>query len=109
VKIALAIVCSLFLVLGQALALSVPTASVSVAKHDCGCGGKMSCCQKNPASQPLTAIASAGSENQVVSSVPVMVIWVLAATGTAQISPTVSPSLIARSAPIFARNCVWLI
>lgn len=107
VKIALAIVCSLLLVLGQALALAVPAASTGAAVKDCGCGGKMSCCRHIP--QPLAATAPAVSQNQIVSPAPALAVWVLATAGTASISPTVSPSLSAGAAPIFARDCARLI
>jgi hypothetical protein len=107
VKIALAIVCSLFLVLGQAMAVSVPVACAVAAVKDCGCGGKMSCCRH--ASQPPAATAPASSQNQIVSPIPAQLVWVLAATGAAQVSPTVSPFLAAGTAPIFARDCARLI
>jgi hypothetical protein len=107
VKIALAIVCSLLLVLGQAMAQSVPVASTGAAVKDCGCGGKMSCCRH--ASQPPVATVPVSSQNQIVSSVPAVMVWVLASTKTSQISPTVSPSLSVGAAPIFARDCARLI
>jgi hypothetical protein len=107
VKIALAIVCSLFLVLGQAMALPVPAASAGAAVKDCGCGGKMSCCRH--ASQPPVAAAPASSQNQIVSPAPAVAAWVLAKTGTSKISPAVSPSLAVGVAPIFARDCARLI
>jgi len=107
VKIALAIVCSLLLVLGQAMAVSVPVASTGSAVKDCGCGGKMSCCRHAP--QPPVATAPASSQNQILSPVPAVLISILAKTGTAQIFPAVSPSLSAEAAPIFARNCARLI
>jgi len=109
VKIALAIVCSVFLILGQATALSVSAASTSVVRHDCGCGGKMSCCQHASMPQPLAATTPTSSQNQIISFVPALMVWVVASTGVAQISPTVSSSLITHTAPIFARNCVRLI
>jgi hypothetical protein len=109
VKAALAIVCCVFLVLGQALALSVPAAGTSVAQHDCGCGGKMSCCRQASVPQPVTATAPAGSQNQILSPVPAAVVWFLTAAEAAPISPTVSPSMSVGAAPIFARNCAWLI
>ena len=107
VKIALAIVCSLLLVLGQAMAVAVPVASAGAAVKDCGCGGKMSCCRH--ASQPPVATVPVSSQNQIVSSVPAVMVWVLASTKTSQISPTVSPSLSVGAAPIFARDCARLI
>lgn len=107
VKIALAIVCSLLLVLGQAMAVAVPAASAGAAVKDCGCGGKMSCCRH--AAQPPVATVPVSSQNQIVSPVPAVMVWVLTNTGTSQISPTVSPSLSAGAAPIFARDCARLI
>lgn len=110
-KIALAIVCSLFLILGQAVVVCTANASATGAKHDCGCGGKMSCCAAKQASvpQPVAATVPAGSQNQIIFSVPVFVVLDLANTESVSISPTVPASLSANVAPIFARNCAWLI
>ena len=109
VKIALAIVCSLLLVLAQAKAVSVPAATASVVKPDCGCGGKMSCCQRASAPQPLAATVPASAQIQLLSPVLAVVIWVLAAAGNPKIFPTVSPVLSVGAAPIFARDCAWLL
>jgi hypothetical protein len=106
VKIALAIVCSLFLVLGQAAVLSAPACAGHVEKT-CGCGGRMSCCRH--ASQPPVAAAPASSQNQIVSPAPAVAAWVLAKTGTSKMSPAVSPSLAVGVAPIFVRDCARLI
>ena len=103
-KFALTIVCSLLLLLGQVMAAPVANAA------DCGCGGKMACCkQAQVPPAPPAATAQLGSQNQMVSPVPVLVIWVLAPAGTLSISPTVASSLTAAAAPLFARNCVRLI
>lgn len=107
-KIALTILCSLLLVLGQAVAVSAPAGGLAAA--DCGCGGKMACCQQTPVPPaPPAATVPAGSQNQMVSPIPAVVAWVLAPAGTASISPPVSPLLTAASAPIFARHCAWRI
>ena len=111
-KIALAILCSLLLAWAQVVVASVPVTTGGPAAHDCGCGGKMPCCQAAPAapaSQPLSATAPAPSQNQILSPAPATVLWVLPATETPIFSPGVSPSLTAGSALIFARNCVRLI
>jgi hypothetical protein len=104
VKIALTILCSLLLMLGQTMAAPVASAA------DCGCGGKSACCkQAQVPTAPPAATVPASSQIQMVSPVPAVVVWSLAAAGTFSISPTVSPSLTAGVAPIFARNCSRLI
>jgi hypothetical protein len=111
VKFALAIVCSLLLVLGQAVAWSMPVSCAGAAENNCGCGGQMPCCKTAaaPAPQPLAATAPLGSQNQMLSPVPVAVVWVSPAAETTSISPTVSPSLTAAVTPLFARHCVRLL
>jgi hypothetical protein len=109
VKQTLAIVFSLLLVLGQAMSMPVQPAGAGVAKHDCGCGGRMSCCQHASASLPLAATAPASSQNQIIFAVSVSLVWVLTNTANVQIFPTISPSHFASGASIFARNCIWLI
>jgi hypothetical protein len=108
VKLALTIFCSLMLLWGQvAVASASPTVTVA---QDCGCGGKMACCRTAPAphSTPLDATATTASQ-PILSPVPATVVWVLAAAGIPSISPTVSPSLAAAGAPLFARICIRLI
>jgi hypothetical protein len=109
VKIALTILCSLMLLWSQAVVASVP--ATNPVAQDCGCHGKMACCKAAPAapSAPVDATAPAVSQNQILSPVPATVVWVLAAAGTPFISPTVSPSLAAADAPLFARICIRLI
>jgi hypothetical protein len=109
VKIVLTILCSLMLLWGQAAVASAPV--TNPVAHDCGCGGKMACCKVAPASPsaPVDATAPAASQNQILSPVPATVVWVLAAAGTTSITPTVSSSLAAADAPLFARICVRLI
>ena len=107
-RLAVAIVCSLLLILGSAVASPV-MACGSVAA-DCGCGGKMACCKSAQVPQaPPAATTQLGSQNQMVSPVPAVVVWSMATAGTFSISPTVSSSLTAGVAPIFARNCSRLI
>jgi hypothetical protein len=108
VKIALTILCSLLFVLGQMATLSSPVVSVGHVQKNCGCGGKMSCCQRASVPQPITATAQANSQNQILSPVPPVVVWGFVPVGTGSVSPT-PPSLILGSAPIFARDCAWLI
>ena len=104
----LTIVCSLLLVLGQAAAWSAPVNCAGAAGKNCGCGGQMACCQtaKSPASQPPAATTTTGSQNQIVSPVPAMLVLVPTAAGTTSIFPTVSLSLTAAVPPLFARHCV---
>jgi len=110
VKIALSILCSLMLLWAQLAVAAVPAAGAIAGqpmKHCC-CGGKMSCCHAS-APQPLAATPQLGSQNQIVSPVPAVVVWVLAAAETSSISPIVASALTAGDAPLFARHCAWLI
>jgi len=106
VKLALTILCSLLLMLGQAAVASMPAAS---AKHDCGCGGKMSCCQHASVPSPFAAIAPARSHQQMLTPVPAMAIWILSSPQTSSISPTASAALTSGAAPLFARDCARLL
>jgi hypothetical protein len=107
VKTVFSILCSLMFVWAQAVVAAVPAAA---HVEDCGCGGKMACCQAAPSSQPAPMDAAASvATQQIVSSVPVAVVWVWAAAGTTFISPVSSTPLIVDAAPIFARNCARLI
>jgi hypothetical protein len=109
VKITLAIVCSLLLVLGQAVRASAPAASSGHVEKNCGCGGKMSCCQTASVPQPPVTAAPVNSQNQLLVPVPAAVLLVLPVAGTVLFSLPPSPALPASSAPIFARNCIRLI
>jgi len=107
VKIALVIVCSLFLVWGQTMALSVPVAEASAVLKGCGCGGKMSCCRHAPS--PLAATTPVNSQNLNLSFAPALGGLFLASAGNLQFFPVVSPSLSVGATPIFARDCARLI
>jgi hypothetical protein len=109
VKIALTILCSLLFVLGQVATLSAPEISVGHVQKNCGCGGKMSCCQKASVPQPLTATAQASSQNQILSPVPAVEVRGVVPVGTASNSPTTPRLLTLGTTPIFARDCAWII
>jgi len=111
VKTLLSIICCLAFAMAQ-IATCAQMPQASVAKMDCGCGGKMTCCdaQPAPASQPITANpAPAGNQNQLSVPPQNIVAWVLpdaALPGFSLIASTLSP---ASGAALYARDCAWLI
>jgi hypothetical protein len=107
VKTVFSILCGLMLVWAQAAVAAIPA---TVQAENCGCGGKMACCQAAPTmpAAPLD-VTTSGAAQQILSSVPVAVVWVWAATGTSSFSPAHSILLTVDAAPLFARNCVRLI
>ena len=108
-KIALTILCSLLLICAQAVAAATPVA-MAAQSHSCGCGGKMPCCKTAPVSPkaPLDATVSVAAQ-QILSPVPVAVVWVWAAAGTSENFSSVGKLPSAQTAPIYARHCVRLI
>jgi len=112
VKAIAAIICGLLLIISQLFSVAATAKAVGhPAKQCCACGGKMACCseQSTPAPQPTANTVRVGSENQLSSPVPVVVVWVLATAGTPSISPTVSLIPHLGVAPLFARHCSRLI
>ncbi len=111
-KFTLTILCSLLFLGGQMAGIAAPAACAGRPAQHCGCGGKMPCCAARPASlpqTPVTATMPAGSQSQILSFVPAVVVWVLAPAGDSSSAPVVSPVLTAGAAPLFARHCAWLI
>jgi len=112
VKAIAAIFCGLLLIVSQLFSVAATASAVGhPAKQCCACGGQMACCseQSAPAPQPTANSVRVGSENQLLSPVPVVVVGVLATTGTPTISPTVSLAPHTGVAPLFARHCSRLI
>ena len=107
----LAIVCSLLFVGGQFASIS----SASVVKPSvpcCQCGGQMPCCAAKPVQTPQPLPANSprtGAENQLLSPLPLVTVSFWSAAGPSIFPPSVSPSLNAAAAPVFARLCVRLI
>jgi hypothetical protein len=111
VKTVLSIICCLTFALAQ-LAACAQTPQASVAKMDCGCGGKMACCSTQPApvSQPLTANpVPAGNQNQLSVPPQNLVAWVLPDAALPGFSPVASTLFPAPDAALYARDCAWLI
>ena len=111
-KFVLTILCSLMFLGGQMAVMSAPLACAGQPSHHCGCGGKMPCCAASPSSVPPAPVAAtvpAGSQQQILSSVPAVLVWVLVTAGTPSISPVSDTVLKAGDAPLFARHCAWLI
>jgi hypothetical protein len=108
VKIALTIICSLFLVWAQAVAAQSPAPGKMGCCPKAGCS--MPCCKaaSAPERTPFDATVSAASQ-QILSPVPAPVVWVWSAAGTSSIAPAPSVLPTMQSAHVFARNCIRLI
>jgi hypothetical protein len=113
VKFVLTILCGLLFLGGQMAAVALPMgcASQTTTAQPCACGGKMACCaaKKTADSQPLSATVPVTQQNQILTPVPAMMVWILATTEIPSSSPTATVSSKAGDAPIFARHCAWLI
>ncbi|HTB85977.1 MAG TPA: hypothetical protein VK742_20195 [Candidatus Sulfotelmatobacter sp.] len=107
-KIALTIVCSLLLIWAQAVSAQIPAQGKTACCPMANC--PMPCCKAAPAPEraPFDATVSAASQ-QILSPVPVTVVWVWSVAGTSSIAPASSIFLTAQSAHVFARNCVRLL
>lgn len=106
---------ALAILFALALAFSQPLASAACAPaaHCCGCGGKMKCCVRQAAAPdreaPAAPAPSAGEKDfQTLLPVPIRVIAPLASR-TATCSPASHLAPLARSLPLFARDCAFLI
>jgi hypothetical protein len=112
-KTALAIVCSLVLAWTNIVLAQAPEVSeAGAAPSCCHCSGKKSCCAANhslPESQPVSAAPVSSSQNQLSLPVPAVAVWTLPGTLVHELSSLLSPSLRTAGAPVFARNCAWLI
>lgn len=106
-----AILFGLLLVWAQLLAASAPVAPARPAHACCHCGGKISCCAASSSgSQPLPAVpSSAGAQKQLLISAPAILALILPENRAGVICPVSRLSLRPIGAPLYARDCAWLI
>jgi hypothetical protein len=111
-KTALAFVCSLMLAWTCIVPAQAPDAGVARTVASCHCGKKTSCCaakQSPPESSPVSTAPAASFQNQFSLIAAAMVAWTLPEIPARELSsPSFSPFVTA-SAPLFERNCAWLI
>ena len=112
-KAAWAIVCSLVLVAAQLFAAPLPASCAKApVRACCHCGGKMSCCRSQSASnsQPVPANSvRTGAQNQFLLLTSSVAAWVLPDARSVEFSFSFSSPLTANGAPLFARDCARLI
>jgi hypothetical protein len=111
-KTALVIVCSLLLAWTNIVPAQAPEASVVSAASSCHCGKKTNCCAANrslPESSPVSATPVSSFQNQFSLLAPAIVAWTLPAIASGEVSPPLTSSFTTTGAPLFARNCAWLI
>jgi hypothetical protein len=110
-KTALAIVCSLMLAWTNVV-LASEASVVSTARACCSKCKTPSCCATKshsiPESQPFSA-APVSFQQHLLPFASVLVVADLPATPAFELSDTSRDLICASAAPIFARNCAWLI
>jgi hypothetical protein len=111
-KTALAFVCSLMLAWTNIVLAQAPVAGVVSAAASCRCGKKTNCCaakHSEPESQPVSAVPASSFQNQISLMAPATVSWSLPVSPVRELSASVSPFSSEFGAPLFERNCAWLI
>jgi hypothetical protein len=111
-KTALAFVCSLMLAWTNLVLAQAPDAGVVSATASCHCGKKTGCCAaKNSRSElpPVSAAPTSSFQNQVSLIAPASVSWSLPESPVREFPASVSLTSSKDSAPLFERNCAWLI
>lgn len=110
-KTALAIVCSLLLVWTNIVPSQASGASVTSTAPSCHCG-KTGCCAAKrslPESLPISAAPASSLQNQFSLLAPAIAVWTIPAVVSSEVFSPLSPSFPTSSAPLFERNCAWLI
>jgi len=110
-KTALVIVCSLLLAWTNFVPAQAQGTSAASAAPSCHCG-KTSCCaakQSLPESLPVPAAPASSIQNQFSLLVPAIVAWTLPAIASGEVSSPLTSSFTTTGAPLFARNCAWVI
>jgi hypothetical protein len=111
-KTALAIVCILLLVWTNSVLAQAPETSVVSAAASCHCGKKTNCCAAHrslPESSPVSATPVFSFQNQLSLLAPAIVAWTIPAIANSEVSFPLTSSSTTTGAPLFARNCAWLI
>jgi hypothetical protein len=111
-KTALAIFCSLLLVWTNIVPAQASGASVASAASSCHCAKKTGCCaakQSLPESLPVSAAPASSLQNQFSLLAPAIVAWTIPVLASSEVSSPLSSSFKTNDAPLFERNCAWLI
>jgi hypothetical protein len=110
--LALAILCSLLLTGAPLFAAQSPVPACC-AKHvrPCCQHGVMPCCaaKSTPDSQPAPARTTNGGQLQVPLLTLAALIWTMPSDPAISAASTSAPLPSTSAAPLFARNCAWLI
>jgi hypothetical protein len=106
-----AILSGLLLVWAQLLAAPAPMTPTHPAHACCHCGGKMSCCSgRSSGSQPMPAVPSnAGVQKQLLTSAPAIAAGVLPENRAGLVCYASRFYSMPTGAPLYARDCAWLI
>ena len=111
-KMILAMVCSLLLIGTLFLPAQTPPPCAKQVRACCQHGGEMPCCKakSSPDSQSKPAVPpQAGNQNQLSLLASSALIWTLPAHPADLISSHSTPSSMSVGAPLYARDCAWLI
>jgi hypothetical protein len=111
-KTALAFVCSLMLAWTNIVLAQAPAASVATATASCHCGKKSDCCAAKrslPEPSPVSTAPTSSLQNQISFLAPVVATWFLPESPVREFPSSVSPSFANNNAPLFERNCAWVI
>jgi hypothetical protein len=112
-KTVLAIICSLLLAWTNIVLADAPEACVACTPQPCcHCGNASSCCAAKhnlPESQPVSTAPASSFQNQFSPVAPAIVAWALPGTAAHEFSSPFLPPLTTAGAPLFERNCAWLI
>ena len=107
-----AIAFSLLLIVAQTFAVAAPVGSgAPVAKRSC-CGNDCRCCfgeSGAPVAPPVESTTPAAAQNQFILPLDAVALFTLAAPATEVSSASVPAEFRPASAPIFTRNCSFLI
>src|ERR1039457_7479777 len=109
-KTALAIVCILLLAWTQPVPGHASAASEARPRACCGCG--TSCCSTDnhqPESQPVSAAPVSPSQNLLLTLAPAALVWTLPSSEACEFFLSSFSPLPTPGAPLYARNCVYLI
>jgi hypothetical protein len=111
-KTALAFVCSLMLAWTNFVLAQAPDAGVASATASSHCGKKTGCCaakNSHSESQPVSAAPNLSFQNQVSLIAPASVSWSLPESPVREFPSSVPSTSAESGAPLFERNCAWLI
>lgn len=110
-RLVLSILCILAVTWAQ-IAVYAQVPQVASAKADCGCGGKMPCCNAQPVQTPPPLSANptpAGSQNQFSVPLQIDATWILHDAGLPRFPHIVSTLRSSRGTALYARDCARLI